>query len=247
MVVVGIGPGDPGMVTVHALEALASVDLVVVFDKGERAGELLALRREVLDRASAGTPPRVVTLADPERDPEGTYAEAVREWHRARAELLERLLVEEVSPGTRVGLPVWGDPSLYDSTLRLLDELNARGRIRVDVEVVPGVSSLQLLAARHRIVLHRVGGSLLVTTGRQLRAGVPAGIDDVAVFLDGSCSFTLLRDEGWHIFWGAYLGMPGEVLMSGPLDEVAEAIVRRREALRRERGWIFDLYLLRKR
>lgn len=235
------------MVTVHALEALASVDVVVGFDKGERAAELLALRREVLDRASAGAPPRLVTLDDPKRTAGGAYVDAVRDWHLARAERLERFLVEEVRPGARVGLPVWGDPALYDSTLRLLDELNGRGRIRVDVEVVPGVSSLQLLAARHRIVLHRVGGSLLVTTGRRLREGLPPGIDDVAVFLDGSCTFTELRDEGWHIFWGAYLGMSGEVLVSGPLGEVADTIVRQREALRRERGWIFDLYLLRKR
>lgn len=235
------------MVTVQALEALASVDVVVGFDKGERAAELLAFRREVLDRASAGTPPRLVTLDDPQRDVDGAYAHAVRDWHLARAEVLERFLVEEVRPGARVGMPVWGDPALYDSTLRLLDELNARARIRVDVEVVPGVSSLQLLAARHGIVLHRVGGSLLVTTGRRLREGLPPGIEDVAVFLDRSCSFTELGDKGWHIFWGAYLGMPGEVLVSGPLGEVAEAIVQRREALRRERGWIFDLYLLRRR
>jgi precorrin-6A synthase len=245
-VVVGIGPGDPDLVTLQALEALGSVDVVVVFDKGERVDELLTVRRAVLDRASRGAPPRVLALPDPERELGGTYTAAVRSWHHARAAVLERVLLDHVPPGARFGLPVWGDPGLYDSTLRLLDALNDRGRLRLAVEVVPGVSSLQLLAARHGIVLHRVGGSLLVTSGRRLRAGIPPGVEDVAVFLDGSCSFVELRGAGWWMFWGAYLGMPGEVLVSGPLDEVADRIVELRTALRGERGWIFDLYLLRR-
>lgn len=247
VVVVGIGPGDGSMVTLEALSVLSDVDAVVVFDKGGRASELADLRRDVLERARDGRPCRVIELDDGRRDEGLSYRDAVRDWHGSRVEALEQALLDEIADGERVAMLVWGDPSLYDSTLRLLSELGSRGRVDVDVAVVPGVSSLQLLAARHAVPLHEVGGSLLITTGRRLREGLPAGVDDVVVFLDSECSFTGLRGAGWHIWWGAYLGMPHEHLVAGPVDEVAERIVSLRASLREQLGWIFDVYLLRRR
>ena len=48
------------------------------------------------------------------------------------------------------------------------------------------------------------------------------------------------------IFWGAYLGMPGEILVSGKLRDVAEEIEQMRADARRENGWIMDCYLMRR-
>lgn len=246
LVIVGIGPGNPGMVTTEALAALAELDVVIGFDKGERTAELAAVRRAVLDRARRGRPCRMIQLEDRRRDATVGYRDAVDIWHRERTAALEQALLEDVADGEQVGILVWGDPSLYDSTLRLVDALRARNRVRLAVEVIPGVSSLSLLAARHGVPLHDVGGSLLVTTGRRLRAGVPFGIDAVAVLLDGECSFTRLSGQGWRIWWGAYLGMRDEHLLAGPLDAVAARIVELRRELRDRHGWIFDLYLLRR-
>ena len=64
---------------------------------------------------------------------------------------------------------MWGDPSLYDSTIRIVESIRARGRVAVEYDVLPGHQRPQLLAARHRIVLHEVGRPLHVTTGRRLR------------------------------------------------------------------------------
>lgn len=247
VVVVGIGAGDPGLVTVEALSALSAVDVVVGFDKGERAGELRAVRDAVLERARGGRSCRVVDIADARRDESVGYPVAVSAWHGGRAEALERVLLDEVRDGEVVGMLVWGDPSLYDSTLRVLDEVHAHGEVDVRVRVIPGVSSLHVLTARHGIALHAVGGSVLITTGRQLRAGVPEGIDDVVVFLDAECSFTGFRGSGWCIYWGAFLGMADEELVAGPVDEVADRIVALRSELRARHGWVFDLYLLRRR
>ena len=246
LVIVGIGPGEPGMVTTEALAALAEVDVVIGFDKGERTAELAAVRREVLDRARRGRPCRMIQLEDRRRDVTVGYRDAVETWHRDRTAALEQALLDDVADGERVGILVWGDPSLYDSTLRLIDALRARSRVRLAVEVIPGVSSLSLLAARHGVPLHDVGGSLLVTTGRRLRAGVPSGIDAVAVLLDGECTFTRLCGQGWRIWWGAYLGMRDEHLVAGPLDAVADRILALRHELREQHGWIFDIYLLRR-
>jgi len=49
-----------------------------------------------------------------------------------------------------------------------------------------------------------------------------------------------------QIWWGAYLGMDGELLVAGHLADVAERIVEVRTRARAERGWIFDIYLLRR-
>lgn len=245
--VVGIGAGDPSLVTVEALSVLAGVDVVIGFDKGERAAELSAVRQAVLDRAREGRTCRVVDIADGRRDGSKQYSDAVGEWHGDRAAALERVLADEVADREVAAVLVWGDPSLYDSTLRVLDEVNARGRVAVTTRVIPGVSSLHVLTARHGISLHAVGGSVLITTGRRLREGVPDGIDDVVVFLDAECSFERLRGGGWQIFWGAFLGMADELLIAGAVDEVSDRIVRERELLRERHGWVFDAYLLRRR
>ncbi|MCX7620965.1 MAG: precorrin-6A synthase (deacetylating) [Acidimicrobiales bacterium] len=245
--VVGIGAGDPRFVTVEALQVLASLDVIIVFDKGDRAGELRAVREAILDRARAGRACRMIELPDARRDDSLDYGDTVRTWHRGRADALEQVLRDHVGDGEVAGILVWGDPSLYDSTLRILDEVAGRGNTELEVQVVPGVSSLHVLAARHGIPLHAIGGSVLITTGRRLREGIPAGIDDVVVFLDANCSFMTLRGGDWEIYWGAFLGMPDEQLIVGRLDEVATDIVQLRERLRAEHGWVFDCYLLRRR
>ena len=169
------------------------------------------------------------------------------EWHQRRLDALEDVLSTSVTDDECAGILVWGDPSLYDSATRLVDELASRGRVEFDHHVIAGISSVQLLAARHRIALNRIGRSVLITTGRLLRGGLPAGVDDVVVMLDGTTSFTTLVGQGFDIYWGAYLGTPDEILRSGALDDVVEEIVETRAVARRRKGWVFDIYLLRRR
>ena len=204
------------------------------------------MRREVLDRHG---PPglRVVPVTDPPRDLSGgPYDDAVAAWHAARSTALRDVVAGELADDASVGaFLVWGDPSLYDSTLRVVEDVAPALPWPVDVEVVPGVSSLHLLTARHRIPLNRVGASVLVTTGRRLLDAPPDESTDVVVFLDGSCRFAEIDDTGIDIYWGAYLGSPEEVLIAGPLaDRKAEIVARRAEA-KAARGWVFDTYLLR--
>ena len=49
-----------------------------------------------------------------------------------------------------------------------------------------------------------------------------------------------------EIYWGAYLGTPDEILISGKLADVADEIQRRRAEARRANGWIMDTYLMRR-
>ncbi len=247
--VIGIGAGDPEHLTLQAVAAMNRADVFFTIDKGEAKGELAALRATVLDRHVTG-PYRVVTARDPERDrsaPSGRYAGAVADWQERRAALYERMLADELGDDGRGAFLIWGDPALYDGTLRILDRIRERGSVAFEVVSIPGISAVQALAAAHRIALNRVGRPVTVTTGRRLaEEGPPPGVDDVVVMLDAVDAFAALPGDLWDIYWGAYLGTPDQTLVHGPLQQVKAEIGRRRAELRARKGWIMDTYLLRR-
>lgn len=244
---VGIGAGDPDQVTVQAVKALNRVDVFFVLDKGEVKQELVDLRTEILQRHATEKAYRVVVGQDPERDRSTTaYVEAVDDWRRRRADVIAGLIAAELGEDEVGAFLVWGDPSLYDSTLAVLDDILARGSLAFDVEVIPGISSVSTLAARHRVPLNQVGRPIQITTGRRLAKEWPADVDDVVVMLDAHTSFTAHLDQDAYIYWGAYLGTPDELLIAGPLAEVADEIERVRAEARERKGWIMDTYLLRR-
>jgi len=245
--VVGFGMG-PDQVTPEAAAALASVDYVIAARKSARQegrpavdDPLLAVRREVCRRY--GVP--LVAVPDParDRDDPADYPGAVRDWHDARAAAYEQVLLDR--PGDAAFL-VWGDPAFYDSTIRVVERVRARGRVRFEHDVVPGVSAPQLLAARHRVVLHEVGRPVLFTTGRRLAGEVAAGHDNLVVMLDGGLACGGLGGE-WDVWWGANLGTPTEELVAGALADVLPAIRAARERATAGAGWVMDTYLLRRR
>lgn len=245
--VIGIGPGDPEQVTVQAVKALNRVDVFFVLDKGEVKADLVALREDILRRYVDQPGYRVVHARDPDRDRTASrYGAAVDDWRRRRADICERLVTDELAEGQVGAFLVWGDPALYDSTIAIIEDIDRRGSLQLDWHVVPGISSVSALAARHRVGLNQVGGAVQVTTGRRLRTGLPAGVDDVVVMLDAHGEFAALAEQDVHIYWGAYVGTPDEVLASGPLTEVADQILRLRSEARAAKGWIMDSYLLRR-
>ena len=244
--VIGIGSGDPEQVTVQAVNVLNTVDVIFMVDKGDGKRELTDLRREICGRYISGEY-RIVTAADPERDRgAAAYRAAVADWRGKRADSYERLILDELGEQGHGAFLAWGDPAIYDSTVHVLDEVAARGAVTFDLQVIPGISSIQALAARHRVSLTRTGRAVHLTTGRLLAEGFPDNADDVVVMLDGGCAFTELDLDGVEIYWGAYVGSDDEILISGPAAEVGPLIVAARDAARRQHGWIMDSYLLRR-
>ncbi|USI72553.1 precorrin-6A synthase (deacetylating) [Sphingomonas morindae] len=244
LALIGMGSGHPDHLTRAAERALAAADLVLVPRKAE-APALAALRRALCARLlRAGA--RIVEFDLPRRDPDGAYLAEVAAWHAAIAGLWRTHLAEGLPAGGRAALLIWGDPALYDSSLRIAARTAAAG-LALRVRVVPGISSLQLLTAAHAIPLNPLAGPVLITTGRRLRAeGWPDGVDSLAVMLDGDCAFETVRARPVTIWWGAYLGLAEESLLAGPLDRLGPEIRARRAALRAERGWIMDIYLMRR-
>ena len=60
-----------------------------------------------------------------------------------------------------------------------------------------------------------------------------------------ACGGLIERFGDLTIYWGAQLGLPDEALVSGRLSEVIEEIRASRAAVREDRGWVMDTYLLR--
>ena len=248
--IIGVGPGDPDQVTLEAVAAMRSVDFFVVTDKSgtvERAmpDPLVRARERLLDR-HLDRPPVVVRVQDAPRERReeftGTdeeYRAAVRAWHAARVEKYADVLTAHEGDA---GFLVWGDPAFYDSTIRVIDQVAER--LQLEVDVVPGISSVQLLAARHRVVLHDVARPLHVTTGRAVREAVDAGQDNLVVMLNRVVELPGLDD--WRIWWGGNLGTPEEQLVAGRVGDVLPAIRDARERLRERVGWVMDIYLLRR-
>jgi precorrin-6A synthase len=242
---IGIGTGNPDHVTLAAVRALNMADLILLPRKGEVKSDLVDLRRLLCrDLLRESSKVRVVEFDLPRRDARADYLRAVDDWHGAIAAVWAQLMDSHLPAGGRVGLLVWGDPSLYDSSLRIAGRLSEAGR-SVEVEVVPGITSLQVLTAAHRIPLNALAEPVLITTGRRLRErGWPEDAASVAVMLDSGGAFEALAPEGLHIWWGAYLGMDKQCLLDGRLADVGPQIATRRAALREQHGWIMDIYLL---
>lgn len=248
--IIGVGPGDPEMVTLEAVAAMRSVDFFLVTDKsgtvkGGLPDPLVQARERLLDR-HLERPAVVVKVQDAPRErreeftgTDEAYQQAVAAWHAARVEKYAAALAEHEGDA---GLLVWGDPAFYDSTIRVVDSLAEQ--MDLEVDVVPGISSVQLLAARHGIVLHGVGRPLHVTTARAVADAVASGLDNIVVMLNRLVDLPGLED--WSIWWGGNLGTEHEALVSGRVGDVLGEIEAVRERLREAAGWVMDIYLIRR-
>lgn len=242
--VIGIGAGSPSHVTLEAIDALADVDVVFAMDKGDSAEDLMEVRREILREHAPHV--ELVAVPDPPRDrnPEN-YGGEVLDWHQQRAQKLYDAFLHTLTGPTgdrRGAFLVWGDPMLYDSTLRILDRIRDLGA-RIESKVIPGITAIQALTAAHQVTLNSIGRSVLVTTGRRL--GEREFGQEAVVMLDGGAAWLEHGEPVEEILWGAYLGTDKEVIRRGSVSEIGGEIAELKKALRAEHGWIMDIYLLR--
>lgn len=254
ILIIGIGAGDPDYITVQAIKALNRVDVFFLMDKGPAKAKLRALREEICRLHIKDRTYRFVEAPSPSRDTAPTdyrasgadYRASVDVLNREKQAVFERMIESELGDGEAAGILVWGDPMLYDSTIRNVEAIARSGRHRIDYEVIPGITAVQALTARHKIPLNRIAEPVALTTGRKLAEGFPTGFDSAAVLLDGEDTYRRFTSQDMEIYWGAYLGTPDEILISGKVAEVADEIHRRRAEARRTNGWIMDTYLMRR-
>jgi precorrin-6A synthase len=246
VMIIGIGAGNPEFVTIQAINAMNQVDVFFIPDKGSEKSDLSRVRRLILDRYVNDRPFRTIEYQVPPRRRESDdYEGAVSAWHAAISETFGRLILDELGESDLGAFLVWGDPTLYDSTLRILEHLRAKSSLEFDYDVIPGISSAQALAAQHRVAVNAIGRAVLITNGRELAKGFPDNVDSVMVLLNADKALRSADGE-LEAYWGAYVGMPEEILVSGKLKDIVDEIERIRSAARSEKGWIMDCVLLKK-
>ena len=244
----GIGTGNPDHVTRQAEQMLRNADIIMIPCKGKAKRHLADLRYQICQTLLGEEMPPVFEFALPEREAGKPYLDAVQDWHEAIANIWAQTIQTAATRSgqsiQRVALLIWGDPGLYDSSLRIAARLSPLPQ----VTIAPGITAVQALTAAHKIPLNTLGAPFLVTTGRCLSDyGFPPETDTAVIMLDGQAAFTRLNGVEFDIWWGAYLGMPEQLLISGHLCDVADKIVDSRVAARAAQGWIMDTYLLRRR
>ncbi|HAG26546.1 MAG: precorrin-6A synthase (deacetylating) [Paracoccaceae bacterium] len=241
---IGIGTGNLDHLTGQAIREINRADIVLIPQKGAGKADLADLRHAICAEVLTNPNTKIIGFDLPKRDADTpSYYQGVDDWHDAIAAAWHQAIAQNLGASGRVALLVWGDPSLYDSSLRISKRLIPAPK----VEVVAGLTSLQLLTAAHAIALNDIGAPVVITTGRQLRDhGWPKGVDTVVVMLDGACAFQTLETKGIDIWWGAYLGMQNQLLIAGPLEEKGPTILETRAKARQNHGWVMDIYLMRK-
>ena len=242
LILVGIGTGNPDHLTAEAVKALNRADLILIPRKGQTKADLAHLRRAICAQVVTNPATALVNVDLPTRDEAiPDYPARVNDWHDRIAQVWAKAVETHPGPKARVALLVWGDPSLYDSTLRIAARLSPAPK----VTVIPGITALQALTAAHAITLNALASPVTITTGRRLRDhGWPTGATRIAVMLDGDCAFRTLDPQATTIWWGAMLGLPGQRLDHGPLTEAGPRIIATRADLRARHGWVMDIYLL---
>jgi precorrin-2/cobalt-factor-2 C20-methyltransferase len=217
---VGMGPGDPELVTVKAVRVLDTADLVFVpvmqADEQGRAETTVRahVRHERLQR--------LVFALDARG---GVTAERFAAWEAAADAVVAQLHAH----GGTVAFATIGDPNVYSTFGYLADAVRAR-LPEVDVETVPGITAMQDLAARSGTVLCEGTESLALLP---LTAGV-AAFDEALTHFDTVVAYKggrhmpavveVLREHGRidEAVFGAALGLPDELIApAGSIDGAA--------------------------
>ncbi len=169
---VGVGPGDPELLTLKALRVLRSVP-VICAPQSDRQEDSYALGivKEVLDPRRQ----EIIRLPFSVSDPAAATA-----WRDAAGAIAERLYRAQ-----DVAFITEGDPTLYSTFSYVLDSIS-REHPSIYVEIVPGVSSVTAAAGS--------GGVPLATRGQRL-AILPAayGVDDLSGTIAGYDTIVLMK------------------------------------------------------
>ncbi|GLZ07740.1 hypothetical protein Acsp03_52060 [Actinomadura sp. NBRC 104412] len=229
LVGVGVGPGDPELVTAKGVRVLREADVVLVpVMAPDEEGRAESVVRAYTTRAE-----RVVFALN---DRGGVTERRAAAWDAA-AERVVRAFDEGAAT---VAFATIGDPHVY-STFTYLAQTVRELRPGTEIAAVPGITAMQDLAARSGTVLAEGGESvtLVPMTGGDaafaaLRAALESG-DTVVAYKFGSVADEVigaLKDAGRldGAVYGARLGLPGEEVgaareLTGPVPYLSALIV----------------------
>ena len=240
---IGIGTGNINHLTLEAVKTLNDVDLILIPKKTSDTLDLLNLRQDICKKVIKRKQHNIIEFNLPKRNLKIEYNMSVSEWHSQVAHIWKETINSFQGEKKNIGLLIWGDPTLYDSSIKIaLTLIN-----KLDITIISGITSIQALMSAHTINMNEIGKPFFVTTGRFLKQrGLLFDNSRSFVMLDGSCSFQYIDISKFYIWWGAYLGMDKQIIYQGTLSEVYKKIIKIRNEARLINGWIMDTYLLQK-
>lgn len=208
---VGVGPGDPGLVTRRAVEVLSQADRVAApVSQGQEPGRAESVVRAVL-------PGTAITRLTFEMTRDASH------------EAVARSIMGWLDEGEHVAFVTLGDPAVYSTFPALVGALRDLG-CAARVDTVPGITAFQELAARSGTVLLDGTESMALVTALDGTVHVAAALADptraVVVYKGGRYVpeiAALLAEHGRleGAVFGERLGLSTERIC--PLEDAADA------------------------
>lgn len=211
---IGVGPGDPDLLTLKAAKTLARVDIVFAASstKNKNSLALDIARPHVCSTA------HTVLLGFPMSQDEDLLRRA---WTDNARQVLA-----ELDQGRDAAFLTLGDPLLYSTFIYLLRTLRQM-RPDLAVTIIPGITSFQAVAAATQTVLAENVQNLLIMPGIRAADDLRTGLNyaDNAIVLKTYTNFACIREEVQkirpqkHCVFASKVGMKDEFITHS-LDEV---------------------------
>jgi precorrin-2/cobalt-factor-2 C20-methyltransferase len=136
---IGVGPGDPELLTLKAYKTLKEVDMIVAprSREGKRSLALLTVERIIKERENE------LIVVEPVFPMTKDQAKLDFYWEKAREEVLEKMKGCET-----IAFITLGDPSLYSTFYKFLDFFKDEVE---EVEIIPGVTSFSACSALAKV------------------------------------------------------------------------------------------------
>jgi len=227
---VGVGPGDPELITLKAARVLAGVPVIFV---PKKANESDSLAEAIISDVVHQSKPEIVGLVFPMTRDKALLA---KYWRQAAETFWQHL-----SDGKDCAFVNLGDPLIYGTFIHVLDTLE-KVHPEVDVEVIPGVSSVNAAAARGIVPLaiddERV--AIISSTGdKKLIRQVLESFDTV-VFMKANMTFNTVFDILEE------MNLTGKCLYARRCTTGDEEIIRDISRLKGQKLDYFSLLIVRK-
>lgn len=213
---IGVGPGDPDLLTIKAAKTLGMVDVIFAASSTKNDDSLaLDIARPHLRPAT-----RTIRLGFPMSRDEATLLAA---W-----EDNARQVLTELDQGHDAAFLTLGDPLLYSTFAYLLRTLRQL-RPGLDATVIPGITSFQAAAAATQTVLAESAQNLLIMPGIRQAGELRDGLEHAenAVILKAYTNFGVIRNEvrnlrpQKHCVFASRVGMKDQFITRG-LDTVPD-------------------------
>lgn len=153
---VGVGPGDPDLITVKGSNAIQSSDIIVYHQTSKKNSNALKTAQKWLRDDQLLLPLTYPVTTELSSQSE-TYANLIQAFYEQTTQLLK----QHLATGKTISVLAEGDPLFYSSFMYIFDRL----KNDCEIEIIPGVSSLFAAAAALKVPLCYRNQKFIVLSG----------------------------------------------------------------------------------